>query len=208
MKHLYAAPSPKLVKQILLDVLVVAWCVGWWFAGRAVDAVIRGLGDHARGAEGTARELERRAGSAADAAGDVPLAGSALRTPLDGIADSLGGLAANAADLAAQIDQLASRLGAASFLVPVLLVVPLWVWHRVRFWRDSSALARLSSRAATELLALRALSRRPVHQLAALAPDLADAWRRGDPAVLARLAALEARATGLAPRGRAVSPPA
>jgi hypothetical protein len=50
-----------------------------------------------------------------------------------------------------------------------------------------------------DLLALRALATRPLNQLAGLGPDVAGAWRRGDPATVSALAALELRDLGLQP---------
>ena len=92
--NLYAPPSATLARQVCLDVLVVAWCVGWWFVGRAADSAIRGLAAVPRSAEQSARDLQERLNEAAEAAGRVPLAGESLRAPLDGIAQSVNGLIA------------------------------------------------------------------------------------------------------------------
>jgi hypothetical protein len=54
----------------------------------------------------------------------------------------------------------------------------------------------------TDLLALRAITRRPARRLLAVSPDPAAAWRRDDREIVHRLAALELAALGLrSPKG-------
>jgi hypothetical protein len=53
--------------------------------------------------------------------------------------------------------------------------------------------------AGLELLALRALTTRPLHELAAVAPDPLQAWRTADPDVVRALARLELAAVGVRP---------
>lgn len=194
---LYAPPSAKLARQLALDALVVTWCVGWWVVGRATDAAIRGLAAVPRSAEQSGRDLQQRLNEAAEAAGRVPVAGESLRAPLDDIAGSVNGLIAGSVDLTAQLENLATIAGLTGFLLPVLLVVPFWLWYRIRFVRDSRAVAALiASGTATEWLALRAVTRQPLRRLAKVTDDPAGAWRAGDPAVIARLAELERRTNG------------
>jgi hypothetical protein len=51
--------------------------------------------------------------------------------------------------------------------------------------------------AGRDLLALRALATQPLGRLTRVAPDVAEAWRRGDDATVDALAALELRQLGL-----------
>lgn len=194
---LYAPPSAKLVRQIVLDVVVLAWCVGWWLVARAVEGVVRSLADYPRGSADTARELQRRLGETADAAGQLPLAGSSLRAPLDSMAGTVGGMVTGSDELTGRLESLATVAGIALFVLPVVLVVPLWLWHRVRYMLDSRAAATLLAEGTgTELLALRALTGQPLRRLVTVSADPAGAWRRGDPVVIARLAELERRQRG------------
>jgi hypothetical protein len=81
--------------------------------------------------------------------------------------------------------------------MPVLLM---WLPLRVRYARlaRSAATARAVD---SDLLALRAITRRPVRSLLRVAPDPAASWRRDERAVVHRLAALELRSLGMrAPR--------
>jgi hypothetical protein len=200
--RLYAPWSWKLLRQLLLDLLVLSWCVAWWLVGRATDALFLGMAGIAHGTADTSGQLQRQVDAAAQAAGQVPLAGESLRAPLDAASQSIGRLAGSSGDLATQLEQLALVLGWGGFLLPVLLVVPFWLRHRVRFWLDSAAIAELmASGADDELLAVRSLVNQPMRRLVALAPDPASAWRAGDKDVIAALADLERRRRGL-PRAK------
>jgi len=64
--------------------------------------------------------------------------------------------------------------------------------------RITAARPALAARATDiDLLALRALTRRPIQHLLNICPDPAAAWRRDDRATLHRLAALELQTLGL-----------
>jgi len=210
--YLYAPPSWKLVRQIVLDVMVLGWCVGWWFVGRAADGVVRGIAGQARYTEELARQLQRNVDEAAQAAAGVPVAGSALRAPFDGASAAIGRLVSNQADLALQLETLATWLGWLTFLIPALLVLPLWALYRARFWLESAAVARLIDRGAdTALLSLRALTSMPIRRLESIASDPVGAWRSGDRAVIDRLAELERQRQGWPrrkPDSSSVRPPA
>jgi hypothetical protein len=56
--------------------------------------------------------------------------------------------------------------------------------------------------AGRDLLALRALAGRPLHELGRLGPDIARSWREGDTAAVDALAALELKDLGLRSTGR------
>jgi hypothetical protein len=75
-----------------------------------------------------------------------------------------------------------------AFFVPV----------RWRFVREATAGARFIDAAEDlDLFALRALARQPLHVLAGVSDDPAGAWRARDGDVVAALAALELRDSGL-----------
>jgi hypothetical protein len=57
-----------------------------------------------------------------------------------------------------------------------------------------------TSPAGEELLALRALTNRPLPELRTVAEDPLEAWRSGDPDAVRRLAALELEAAGVPAR--------
>lgn len=194
--YLYAPPSAKLVRQLMLDAFVIAWCWAWWVISRAVEGHLRGLAGQARAAGESSRQIQADVTHAADSVGAIPF-GDVLRGPFDAVAGAVEPLVTNSAALAVQLDDLATSLGLWGLLVPVLLVVPLWVRHRVRFWRDAAAMARLTAAGGdATLLAMRALMTQPMRRLTRITTDPATAWREGDPAVISRLAQLERRAHG------------
>jgi hypothetical protein len=73
----------------------------------------------------------------------------------------------------------------------------------VRWMRRAGAAAALrAAPAGRDLLALRALATQPLRRLAALGPDVAESWRRGDDTTVDALAALELRGLGMRMSGR------
>ena len=79
-----------------------------------------------------------------------------------------------------------------------LPVLVLWLPLRLRYARLARSAVAVRS-VDTDLLALRAIARRPVRRLLAVTPDPAAAWRRDDRDVVHALAALELRSLGLRP---------
>ncbi|MFZ1410437.1 MAG: hypothetical protein WAS07_03170 [Micropruina sp.] len=205
MLRLYARPSPKLARQIVGDLFIVAWTALWWIAGRLADAVIRTLGDPSRETANAARSLRDSFVDAARNVEGVPFAGGALRQPFLAAADGLRGIIAAAEDQVVGIDNTATLVGWLTFALPVMLLLALWLPGRVRWVRESAA-ARAFVQAGThlELLAVRALATQPISALARISPDPAGAWRRHDDDVIERLAELELARLGLKPPTRRV----
>jgi hypothetical protein len=77
-------------------------------------------------------------------------------------------------------------------------VLFVWLPLRVRWVRRASAAARLRDvSSGRDLLALRALATQPLGRLVRLDPQIAAAWRRGDPDAVEALARLQLRSLGL-----------
>src|SRR3954466_3042798 len=77
-------------------------------------------------------------------------------------------------------------------LAPLSYVVAFWLPARWRFARRAGGTAELAqSPAGEELLALRALASRLLHELRRVAPDPLVAFRSGDPDAVRALARLE-----------------
>jgi hypothetical protein len=128
----------------------------------------------------------------------VPIAGDDLAAPLNRAADASTGLA-NAGRQQVEVVQnlaLATAIGLAVLSISMVLLI--WLPLRVAWIRRASAAARMrAAPAGKDLLALRALATAPLTTLAALDPDIARAWRRGEAAAVDRLAALQLRRAGL-----------
>ncbi len=195
---IYASRPSRRAGQLLGDALVLAWVVGWAVVGVLVDRTVSLLAGPVRE---MARTAEQIAGSFSDAAGQasqVPGLGDQLRRPFDSASGSLGELVASAERQVAVIERVATLAGWLAFVVPVAVVLALWLPRRIRFHRRAKAAqAFLDSGADLDLFALRALALQPMHVLAGISADPVRAWRAGDRAVVARLAELELRRSGL-----------
>ncbi|MBE1878953.1 hypothetical protein [Myceligenerans pegani] len=204
---LYAAAPARRARQLLGDLLFLAWTGAWTWAGlRAHDAVLE-LAAPGRATMNAAGDIAGQLRDVEDRIAGVPLVGDDLTGPFGGMASQADGLAAAGASLVETVGQLALAVGLAVALVPVLLVAVVHVPLRVRFVRRASAARRAvrqlsagdGARAAalSELFALRALANQPVRKLAAITGDPVAAWRDGDEAAIRRLADLELRDLGV-----------
>ncbi|GGC16631.1 hypothetical protein [Cellulomonas carbonis] len=195
---LYADLPARRTRQLLGDVLVVAWVLLWVAVARAVHAQVSALAGPGRTLEDAGRTLEGGLSDAGEAIGRAPVIGDELRAPFD----TAGGAAATLAEAGIAVQDGVARTAVVAALAvaawPVLVVAGAWVLHRWRGVRRAAAARRLlTAPGGTDLLALRALARVPLRDLAALGPDVASAWRRGDEDVVASLAALTAAEVGV-----------
>jgi hypothetical protein len=130
--------------------------------------------------------------------GDVPLIGPGIAEPFDGASAAgatLESVGRGQQDLVGWIAVFAA-IGIAA--LPIAAVLLLWVVPRVvRGVRAERTAAALTRPGGTDLLALRALTGRSLPGVLAAAPDAVAGWRRGDPATIRALAALEARSVGV-----------
>ena len=197
---IYADRADRRSRQIIADMLGVAWCVGAVLIARAIYSVVELLGRPGRALEDAGNGMSGNLGSASDRLEDVPLVGDAVASPFDSAAGAAGRLAdagqaiqdsARVTAIAVTLLFLAFALGAAA----IVWLLPRWLWFR----RARAARSVRDDPGGVELLAVRALARRRLSQLAALGDDIVPAWRRGEPAALRSLAGLELRRLGLAP---------
>lgn len=197
---LYARPSRRLVGQLAADGFVATWAVGWAFAGRLVHAAIQALAEPLRQAARMTGDLKTQVADAAGHVGSVPVAGTSLRPPLDGMVGNLDGIIAAATAQVAWLEGASVLAGWATFLAPVGFVVALWLPRRLRFAARSKATRDLLQGGdSADLLALRALANRRLTDLTAISADPLGDWRRGDPETIRRLRDLELVDAGVAP---------
>jgi hypothetical protein len=202
----YSVNPPRLALQIVADVLVLAWIYLWYRIGTAVhDAIVSAASVGYRiqnSAGGVAGSLDE----AARNVGNTPLVGSALSAPLHGAAEQVGSLAGSGQDLGDRLAGFSTPAGWIVALAPIILVIAFWLPARWRFARRAGATAELAQApAGHELLALRALVNRPLHELQRVAPDPLLALRSGDVETVRRLARLEMQAAGVRPPDRAIT---
>jgi hypothetical protein len=195
---LYADRPTTLVRQLLTDLLVIVWVYAWVRVATWIYDLVSKLAAPGRGLESAGTGLADNLASAGRKIDRVPAAGDALASPFAHAADAARSIASAGHDEQVIVRQLAVVLAVAVAAVPLGLVLFVWLPLRVRWMRRAGAAAVLRrATAGRDLLALRALAGQPLRRLAALDPDIAAAWRRGDPTAVEALAALELKRLGL-----------
>lgn len=194
----YATTPGRALLQATADILVVLWVALWYFVGKLVHTAIAAFAVVGQKVEGGANGIAGNLDSAGRGAGKVPLVGDPVSKPLQAAGNAARSIAEAGHGLDEKATWLAVVLSLAVAIPPVLAVVVPWLFVRIRFGRRAGAAVTLASTpAGEELLALRALTNRPLPMLAKVSTDPVDAWRRNDPDVVRALAAMELRSAGL-----------
>ncbi|MFN8196628.1 MAG: hypothetical protein U0R80_20350 [Nocardioidaceae bacterium] len=199
---LYADTPARRTRQVVADLLVVAWLVGWvWVAGVVHDGTLA-LAAPGRQVESSATTMADGLSEAGDFLDGVPVVGGGASAPFEKAAEASHSLADSGRAQVRAVERLAFWLGFVVAAIPILVVLAFALPLRIRFVREATAGARFIDAAEDlDLFALRALTRQPMHVLARVSDDPAGAWRRRDTAVVHALADLELRESGLrAPR--------
>ncbi len=192
----YAERPGRLARQILSDVLVLAWVALCVQVARASYNVVLRLQDPGLGLVRAGDQMRTAFDEAAATAGRIPLIGDTLASALGSGSEAGASLAASGQGQVETIATMAAGTAASVVLVGAAPVVFVWLLFRIRYARRARS-AVIIRRDDTDLLALRALAHLPVRQLLTAAPDPAAAWRHGDRATVHRLAELELRSLGL-----------
>lgn len=195
---LYADTPAHRSRQVLGDVLVLAWVVLWgWLALELRERLLklRGPGESL---ERAGTSFSGSLGDAGDRIGGLPVVGD----DVSGALRRAGGAGETVAEAGRSqqeaVDQLAAVLPLLILLLAVGIVLVRWLPGRLGWVRAAGAATRLiDGPDAVELFAVRALVRRPTTELAALPAATVTRWRAGDPEATAALAALELRSLGL-----------
>jgi len=185
-------------RQITVDVLAVAFMAAWIWLGVFVHSLVIGLTDFGVQMQQAGAGFRETMTDVGDDLGSVPLIGGGIRGPFDSASDAGATLEAAGASQQVAVQNLATGLGLAIAVLPVLAILALWLVPRIRFARRASTAKRLvSAGAGVDLLALRALTTQRLTTLSAIDADPMAAWRRGDTAVMRSLAALELKSSGV-----------
>jgi hypothetical protein len=195
---LYSEVGVQRFGQVVGDFLLVGWIAFCTALGLTVFKITNALGAPGRKAseagDGLAEDLRRMS----EPVGKVPAVGDQLRAPIDGAASAAARLAEAGRDQAHAVEQLAYLLAGMTIGLPVLFAVLIWLPRRIRFSRRATAAQKFIDNAADlDLFALRAMANQPMQRLAKVCDDPVTAWREGDSAVIAELADLELRSSGL-----------
>ncbi|MFG2104808.1 hypothetical protein ACGFJ5_29875 [Micromonospora echinaurantiaca] len=195
---IYADRFPIAVRQLITDLLVVAWVYAAVRGALWLHDLVQKLAVPGQKLEGAGGGLADNLAEAGGKVGRLPLVGDELTAPFERAAGAARSLAEAGRDQQELVDQLALALAVAVLVFPLALVLFGWLPLRVRWMRRAGSAAKLAAApAGRDLLALRALATQPLGRLTRIAPDVAEAWRRGDDATVDALAALELRQLGL-----------
>jgi hypothetical protein len=198
--RIYAERPGRAGLQLLADLLAAGWIWLTVVTARAVHDFVLGMQEPARTLAGAGESIRGAFDNAARTASNVPFVGDDLARAL-GAGTGAGDSLVNAGrEQMEAIARVAYGTTVATVLLGAMPLLLMWLPLRVRYAR--LARSAVTARAVdSDLLALRAITRRPVRSLLRIAPDPAASWRRDERAVVHRLAALELRSLGLrAPR--------
>ncbi len=196
--QIYADRSPTAARQLLTDLLVVAWVCLWIRGAFWLHDLVEQLAVPGQKLAGAGDGLADNLAEAGTKVGRVPLVGGELTTPFTKAAEAARSMAEAGRDQQELVGNLALALALAFLVFPIGLVLFGWLPLRVRWIRRAStARALRAAPVGRDLLALRALVSQPLDRLTRIDPDVAEAWRRGDESTVDALAALELRRLGL-----------
>jgi hypothetical protein len=194
--RIYAEQRGRAARQVLADVLVVMWVVLVVEVARAAFTLVARLQGPGHGISGAGEAIRGAFMDAARSAAKVPGVGGGLTSAFGTGASAGESLASSGRAFSDTVSTLAVGTAVAIVLIGALPMVLVWLTLRVR-WMVAARSALADRTVDIDLLALRALTRRPVRRLLSICPDPAGAWRRDDQVALRRLAALELQMLGL-----------
>ncbi|MCX5387313.1 hypothetical protein [Streptomyces sp. NBC_00083] len=200
--RLYAQTPARRSRQLFADLIalfLIAVTVSFALVVR--DAILT-LAEPGRKAQSAGDSLASSLDDAGNAASKVPFVGGSLKKPLQSAAHAGTSLSDAGQSLQDTVGHVATLTTIALIVLPTAVIPMLWLVPRARWIRRTATTRRLlDAPGGADLLALRALTgpQRPLSALPTPPGGLADAWRRGDPDVIADLAALTLRRVGLRP---------
>lgn len=195
---LYSDYAPRRSRQVLADVTALILIVGWIWFGATVYSLIAELATFGKQMEDAGAGFRATMTEVGDNLGSVVLIGPAIRAPFEG-ASGAGAALEDAGRSQQELTvQLALTVGLGVAVLPILMIVAVWLLTRGRFVRRAgNAKALVRAGVGIDLLALRALTNQKITTIVKIDSDAMGAWRRGDQAVMRKLAGLELESAGI-----------
>jgi hypothetical protein len=186
------------MRQLLIDLFVFVWVVGWvWIAGWVYNRVLM-LAVPGQKIEDAGANMSGGLSEASSKVGGVPAVGDELAAPFNRAAGAADALSEAGRAQQDAVQHLAIALVVLLLVVPLSLVLFGWLPWRLRWIRRASVAQTLrSDPTGQDLLALRAITSQPLRRLLRIHPDPASAWRRAEAGPMRALATLELRRLGL-----------
>jgi hypothetical protein len=195
---LYSDFGSRRAWQIFFDLTCLLLIAAWIWFGVTVYQLIDELAVFGEHMENAGADFSDNMTQVGETLEDVPLIGAGIRAPFDGASDAGRALEDAGQSQQDAIHQLALTLGIGIAVLPILMILGLWLLTRFRFARRAGrAKALLRGGVGVDLLALRALANQRITTLAEVDADAMGAWRRGDEAVMRKLAAIELESSGI-----------
>jgi hypothetical protein len=191
----YADRPGRLTRQLIADLLAVAWVAVWiWVATTAHDWVLelRAPGDGLVNAGGDIRDVFT---NAAGKAKGVPFVGNDLAGALGNGTKAGETLIGVGNAQIGVVQDTAFWLAVALVAIPVMFLLITWLPLRLRYAFRAGTTAKLRDK--PDLLALRALTGLKPRELAKFSGDPAVGWRTGDTDVIDELAKRQLAALGV-----------
>lgn len=186
---IYAELPAQRTRQVILDLIALAWCALWIRLGMSLHDLLDKLSAAGRLLIDAGKDLQETTSSVQDAVVRVPVIGSFLKERFNGLAGVGRSLQESGVSQLRTVDTLSMWLGVVVALLPILLVLWMWINRRASWIRDASAAVRLRADSENQyLFALRAITSRPLTALRSpTAREAIRAFHAGDYAPLARL---------------------
>jgi hypothetical protein len=194
----YAEVAARRTRQLVIDLLALVWLIVFIVLAKLTVDQIELLRAPTETLSRTGTSIAQMFGDGASLAAQIPFIGGGLASALQ-----QGQAAGNSlVQVANQQSEAVSGLsGGGALLVILVGVLPLlvlWLPVRLRYAHAAAeAAACRTDEAGRELLALHALHKVPASELREVADNPAASWRRGDAAVVSRLADLRLSQLGL-----------
>ncbi|RWZ68069.1 hypothetical protein ELQ92_02110 [Labedella populi] len=184
--------------QILGDVIALVVLVAGILLAVTIHGTITALDTIGRNVQESGRGLSSTMSDVGDALSSTPLIGESIGGPFDAASSAADSLATAGENWQLGVHTLAAIVSWMIVAIVVAILALAWVRPRLSSAVRRGRLARLAaSPNAVELLAFRALTEHEPRDVLAVDPAVIAAWRRGDPAVVRHLAALELRSAGV-----------
>lgn len=185
-------------RQVFVDLLALAAMAAWGWLGYWIYTLVMELQVFGRQMEEAGEGFKDTMVDISENLSGVWLIGDSIKAPFDAASDAGYALERAGVDQQTAVEQLATGLGLGIAILPILTILAFWLVPRVRFARRAGVAKQLvNSASSIDLLALRALGNQKLAAIAAIHPDPAGAWRRGDQTVVRALANLELRSSGV-----------
>lgn len=195
---LYSDFGGRRAYQVLGDLIAVAVVVVGIVVAVAIHDAIAAFRTIGQDVERSGNDFSSTMTDIGDRLSGVPLIGGGISAPFASASDAGGTLADAGSSWQDGVEHLATLVGWTVAALAVLVVLAGWVRPRLVGAVRRAGVARLAEASSSlDLLALRALTTRPARAVTAVDDDVVAAWRRGDTAVIRRLAALELKASGI-----------